>query len=693
VGSLVEPIELAGRRAPSRLVFGPHETNLGRRRGIGDRHVAYYRARAAGGAGIVVTETASVHRSDWPYERAPLAADCRAGWDAVADACHRYGTLVLAGLGHAGGQGSSAYSQSVLWAPSRVADAISREAPMAMESDHIDEIVAGFGDAARVAVASGLDGVEIDAGPLSLLRQFHSGLTNLRTDAYGADRLLLTRRVLAAARAALGEGPVLALRLSCDELAPWAGVTPEQAVGQVELVAGSVDLLTVVRGGPYSVNAYRPDAHVAPTFNLELCRRMREAAAGRVPVVLQGSVVDPDAAQAALDTGAADLVEMTRAQIADPRLASRVRSGVPGRVRPCILCNQACRVRDSRNPLVSCVGEPRSGHETEEPDVDDDERGADSGPEPEEGTRRPVVVVGAGVAGLECARVLARRGHRVRVVERGTASGGAVREVARGPGRERMALLAAWLAAECAHAGVTVELGTEADAPDLDRWAAEGSRVVLATGSRPAPFTVPPSPGPGGDRSRRGDPGEAPDAPPPVVVDALSLLAGTVDALPDGPVVVHDPVGGPVGVGVAEWLAAAGRQVALVTPDQIAGTLLSLSGDLADANTRLQRAGIRRELRALLRDVRPGRVELEDIWTGERRQVACGALVDCGHRLPEEQLYGQRPGTARAGDCVAPRTILEAVLEGRRRALELSASAHSPVGGTTGDAVGAGAGR
>ncbi len=686
MGSLVEPIELAGRHAPSRLVFGPHETNLGRRRGIGDRHVAYYRARAAGGAGIVVTETASVHPSDWPYERAPLAADCRAGWDAVADACHRYGTLVLAGLGHAGGQGSSAYSQSVLWAPSRVADAISREAPMAMEPDHIDEIVAGFGDAARVAVASGLDGVEIDAGPQSLLRQFHSGLTNLRTDEYGADRLLLTRRVLAATRAALGDGPVLALRLSCDELAPWAGVTPEQAVGQVEQVAGSVDLLTVLRGGPYSVNAYRPDAHVAPTFNLELCRRMREAAAGRVPVVLQGSVVDPDAAQAALDTGAADLVEMTRAQIADPRLASRVRSGVPGRVRPCILCNQACRVRDSRNPVVSCVGEPRSGHETEEPDVDD-EQGADPGPEPGAGTRPPVVVVGAGVAGLECARVLARRGHRVRVVERGTASGGAVRAAARGPGRERMALLAAWLAAECAHAGVAVELGTEAHAPDLDRWAAEGSQVVLATGSRPAPFTVgtDPGPGPGGDRSRRGDPGEAPDAPPPVV-DALSLLAGTVDALPDGPVVVHDPVGGPVGVGVAEWLAAAGRQVALVTPDQIAGTLLSLSGDLADANTRLQRAGVRRELRALLRDLRPGRAELEDVWTGERRQVACAALVDCGHRLPEERLYGERPGTARAGDCVAPRTILEAVLEGRRRALELSASAHSPVGGSTGDA-------
>jgi len=100
-------------------MFGPHETNLGRGRSFSDRHVAYYEARAAGGAGVVVTETASVHPSDWPYERAPLAESCGPGWSAVAAACHPHGTLVLAGLGHCGGQGSSAYSQSVLWARRR----------------------------------------------------------------------------------------------------------------------------------------------------------------------------------------------------------------------------------------------------------------------------------------------------------------------------------------------------------------------------------------------------------------------------------------------------------------------------------------------------------------------------------------------------------------------------------------------
>jgi 2,4-dienoyl-CoA reductase (NADPH2) len=642
MAGLVDPVELAGRTAPSRVLFGPHETNLGAGRSLGARHVAYYEARAAGGAGIIVTETASVHPSDWPYERAPLAASCGPGWGAVAGACQPHGTLVLAGLGHCGGQGSSAYSQSVLWAPSPVADVVSRELPMQMGQAEIDAVVDGFAESARSAAASDLDGVEIDAGSHSLLRQFHSGVTNLRTDAYGSDRLLLTREVLAAVRGVLGSDRIVSLRLCCDELAPWAGVTPEHAAEQVAALADRLDLLVVVRGGPFSASAYRPDSHTPPAFNVALCRWMRDAAAGRVPVALQGSVVDPDVAAAALDEGVCDLVEMTRAQIAEPRLVGLVRQGDGTRVRPCILCNQACHVRDDRNPIVSCVGEPRSGHETLEPSTE----GVD-------GLSVEVLVVGAGVAGLECARVLSARGHRVRIAERGERAGGMVRTAAVGPGRERLARLAEWLIAECLLQGVAIDTGTEVTAADLDAARAAGTDVVLATGSRAAPLAFPVD-------------GSC------AVVDAPGLLAGGADSLPPGAVVVHDPIGGPIGVGVAEWLAGTGRDVSLVTQDQVAGTLLSRTGDLADANTRLQRAGVRRELRALVRGVEGSRVVLEDVWTGERRRVACGVLVDCGHRLPEEALPLRRPDAARAGDCIAPRSILEAVLEGRRRAMEIA---------------------
>jgi 2,4-dienoyl-CoA reductase (NADPH2) len=556
------------------------------------------------------------------------------------------GVLVLAGLGHTGLQGSSAYGQQALWAPSRFTDPITRETPMVMEQPQIDALIAGFAEAAGVAVAAGLDGVEIDAGPRALLRQFHSGLTNSRSDAYGADRLALTVAVLDAVRAAIGRDRVLALRLSCDELAPWAGVTPEAAAEQAARLAPRLDLLTVVRGGPYSASAYRPDGHTPPMFNAELARTVRAAVDGQVPVMLQGSGVDADTVQAALDDGVADLAEMTRAQIADAELVAKLRasaadpSGRASRIRPCLLCNQGCRVLDSRNPLVTCVADPRSGHETEDPPEPIE------GPLPPEGPAETVLVVGGGPAGLEAARVASLAGHRVRLAERGDQLAGTLRAAAVPPGRERLALLAGWLEFECARLGVTIRTGTEITAADLAEASARGVHVILATGSRPIGRF-----------------------PAEVTVDALAALSGA--PLPPGSAVVYDPVGGPIGVGVAEWLAAAGRQVAIVTQDQVVGTQLSLSGDLADASTRLQRAGVTRETRTLLREASDGKALLEDAWTGEQRFIDCAVVIDCGHRLPDEDLYRHRPGTPRAGDCVAPRTIAEAILEGRRRATEL----------------------
>ncbi len=651
--TLTEPIDLGPRRAPCRVMFGPHETNLGRRRAISERHVAYYRRRAAGGCGVIVIETASVHPSDWPYERAPLAANCGRGWAETAAACRPHGALVLAGLGHAGMQGSSAFSQSALWAPSRVPDAASRELPMEMTDTEIDALVGGFAAAAALAAESELDGVEINAGQHSLLRQFHSGLTNQRGDDYGKDPLLLTERVLRAVRGALSAGRVLGLRLCCDELAPWAGVTPELAAAQAARLGEQVDYLVVVRGSIYSASATRPDLHTEPGFGIELCRQIR-AATGTVPVVLQGSVVDPGQAQWALQDGVTtDMVEMTRAQITDPDLVARYRSGEADRIRPCLLCNQNCMVRDNRNPIVTCVIEPRSGHEL----VDDDTAGTDQ-------TQNSVLVVGGGPAGMEAARVLALRRHRVRLVERGPALGGMLVAAALVHGRQRLAVAVDWWRRELERLDVAVSLGHVVTASDVDDALAEGVRVVLATGSVPGPRDYHIAPGAG-------------------VLEAADLLGlvktAELHRLPTGRVVVFDPIGGPVGVGVAELLAANGRPTSIVTQDQIAGTQLALTGDLAEANSRLQRAGVVRELRSLLRTVADDHVLLEDRWTGEQRTLDCAFVVHCGHRLPEETLYLHRPGTPRAGDCVAPRTVHEAVLEARRVALAVGA-AGEPIG-------------
>ena len=650
--SLTDPVDLGPRRAPCRVIFGPHETNLSRDRGISARHVAYYARRAAGGCGVIVTETASVHPSDWPYERAPLAADCGPGWAQLVTSCRPHGALVLAGLGHAGMQGSSAFSQSALWAPSRVPDAGSRELPMEMADTEIDAVADGFAAAAAAAAAADLDGIEINAGQHSLLRQFHSGLTNQRADRYGEDRLLLTERVLRSVRTALGRDRVLGLRLCCDELAPWAGVTPELAAESAARLAGQVDYLVVVRGSIYSVPATRPDLHTEPGFGIELCRQVRAAVGGAIPVVLQGSMVDPAQGQWALADGAADLVEMTRAQITDPDLVAWLRAGQPDRIRPCLLCNQACMVRDNRNPVISCVIEPSSGHELEGGDL----LGQDQQPS-------TVLVVGGGPAGMEAARVLAERGHRVRLAERGPALGGMLVTAAAVHGRHRLGVALDWWRRELARLDVTVLLAHEVSPAELDDAVAQGMRVLLATGSVPGP------------RHYRITPGAH-------VVEAADLItlasSGGLDELPEGRAVVFDPIGGPVGVGVAELLAAHGRPTSIVTQDQVAGTQLALTGDLAEANSRLQRAGVQRELRSLLREAVGDHVLLEDRWTGEQRTVDCGFVVHCGHRLPGETLYLHRPGTPRAGDCVAPRTVLEAVLEARRTAMSISAADQLP---------------
>ncbi len=629
---LRSPLRVGPLTVPNRIVFAAHLTNAATDGLPTDQHAAYYAARAAGGAGLVITEEHSVHPGDRPYEKLIRGFDPAAvpGYRRITDAVHAHGVPVLAQLNHNGGQASGMYSRQPVWAPSPVPDPMFREVPHAVSTAEIGEVVAGYARTAAHCVDGGFDGVELQCSQASLLRQFLSPLTNHRTDGYGgglANRVRVVREVVAAVRAVIGAHRALGVRLCGDEGLP-GGIPLGEAVETARILEGDgVDYVNTTTGvATATLHLVEAPMPVPAGYALPVAAAIRRAVA--VPVVGVGRFTDHDQAERALAEGHCDLVGVVRGQIADPGFATAAHP------RTCPACNQECAARVGLNQRLGCAVNPRAGREAL--------------PLPRPAVRgRRVLVVGGGPAGLQAAATAARRGHRVVLCEREPWTGGQVAVAAAAPAREGFGVVARDLLAACRAAGVEVRTGVAVDAAHLRRERPDA--VVLATGARPA------LPGWAAGLAR--------------VVDVRDVLEGR--AAPSGSVLVYDELGFHQATSVAELLAARGCAVEIATPAMVVGQDLGPTLDLELFHARAHAAGIAMTTDRVVLGAAPGvALTVLDHAVGVTAVLRYDWVVCAVPPEPDDALWrALRHGDLqmhRIGDCLAPRRVDAAVREGQR---------------------------
>jgi mycofactocin system FadH/OYE family oxidoreductase 2 len=638
---LFSPLRLGPLRLRNRIVFSAHLTNAARDGRPNAQHTAYYAARAAGGAGLVITEEHSVHPADRPYEKLIRGHDPAVlpDYRHLTDAVHAHDVPVLAQLNHNGGQSSGMYSRLPVWAPSALPDPMFREVPKAVTVREIREIVAGYGRTAQHCAEGGFDGVELQCSHASILRQFLSPLTNLRTDRYGGplrNRVRIVTETVAAVREAIGTGRALGVRLCGDEGIP-GGTSLAEAVRTARILQDcGVDYVnTSVGVATATLHLIEAPMPVPAGYALFVPAAIRAAVS--LPVVGVGRFTTADQAERALVDGHCDLVGVVRGQIADPDFAARARSEESGRIRPCVACNQQCVGRVGLNQGLGCVVNPRAGRESVPL------------PAPTRPGRR-VLVVGAGPAGLRAAATAASRGHRVVLCERAPQAGGQVAVAASVPGRAELGAVVGALLRECRRGGVEIRTGAAVDAAGVQRVGPDV--VVLATGARPA------LPGWGAGLDR--------------VVDVRDVLTGGAE--PSGAVLVYDELGFHQATSAAELLAGRGCTVEITTPGMVVAQDLGLTLDMELFHRRAHTAGIALTADRVVLEATAarGRVLLSVLHhtVGEVRAAAYDWVVCATPSAPEDDLWTALRGSGRPvhriGDCLAPRRIGAAITEGHR---------------------------
>jgi len=649
---LLTPIKIGGLEVKNRVVSTAHSAFLDffQPGNAGEQYLAYQERRAKGGVGLIILTAMHVHKSSQCNAHyIPEEADISKKLSQLAERVHRHGAKVVSQLFHFGAQGQSACHDDLtaLWGFSGTVTAFG-EASHEMTAEEIEEVIDGFADSARIVVQSGIDGVELHCTHGYLLMQSLSPWANKRDDEWGKPLQFLTT-VAQRVREAIGPDKVLGLRISADDfIAPDDGGLGHEKLCEIagEMVAkGFFDYLNHSEGSGNShyaraVGSYR---HKFGEF-LPLTRDLKHAIRGAIPVIGVGKIPTPDLAEQAVQQGDCDLVGMTRAQIADPDLVSKLKNGQAHRIRTCTGANQGCIDRTGFYP-ITCIQNPEVGQEYKFKSLEQVSK------------PRKILVIGGGPAGMKAAEIAARRGHNVTLAEAGTRLGGRFNLVENMGDATNLLSALAWLEQELRYLKVPVQTQTRVDEAFIRDFGPDA--IILATGATPSV-----------------DLGVDSDGSIPVISGdeaAAGLFEGQkFDMAGTRALLVDRRANYETGL-ITECMVNRGSKVTVVTPFLHFGANLGFT-HLDDLLTTLPRKGCEMIASTILKSVKDGVAELQHVYSGAKQSAKFDFIVAGIHPSPNKKLYKMAADFCKvimAGDVVAPRSAMEAFREGDKAGREV----------------------
>jgi 2,4-dienoyl-CoA reductase-like NADH-dependent reductase (Old Yellow Enzyme family)/thioredoxin reductase len=638
---LLQPIKIGEMELENRFVMAPMVTNFASEDGfVTERLKAYYRARAKGGVGLIIVEAAFVDPSGkgYPNELGIYKDDFIDGLKGLVDEVHFFGTKIAIQIYHSGRQSHETMTGGRLVAPSPIPCPVCQEEPREMTKGDIDNMIEAYGQAARRAVASGFDAVELHGAHGYLINQFLSPYSNRRMDEYGGsmeNRGRFPLQVLGRVRKEVGNAFPIIYRMSSEEFVE-GGLTLEDTMAfSIILSDNGVDAIHV-SGGVYRSSAMIIQPAALPQgLYVEHASAIKEAIDNRVPILVAGRIKEPEMAEDILAQGKADAVVMGRALLADPEMPAKVFVGKIQEIRPCIGCNQGCVDKLVADQGITCLGNALTGREWE---FDLDSKAFVS---------KRVLVIGGGPGGLECARVAALRGHRVFLYEKGRELGGKMNIASIPPYKAEIKELASFLISQVKDLGVHIKIREEIDERIIEEI--NPDLVILATGSLPIKLDV--------TGVRKDD-----------VLTAEEILTGA----PFGRNVFVIG-GGMVGCETAEFLADKGAKVTVVEKlSRLATDVGLLTKTLL--LERMKQKGIKIFTNKTAIKVNSGGLILEEDGHHKSIDHVDTIVLAMGYKSDTDVLkIIEKKGIPcyRIGDCLEPRNMMEAIHEGFLRAYKL----------------------